>query len=978
MHLPSSSVRSLVAVSVCLLCLSMLASLCSAYFRPTVSAQEDALLSEDERHHIYLPLLGTPPPPLRATPIWVNNQEPGMHAVGLFRHRFTLSQPMIDGELAIFADTRYEAWLDGEWVGRGPARFTHETREYDIYNLKDLAAGEHSIAVLVQWAPNTRRSESIRPMLQARLNGSVNGQSRTVLTTGSHWRAVAAHAWQQEAELVHAWELIGPTELLDLRQLPPDWQTRAFDDYTWPPAMVQASHTSVSRPRSIPHLAQITTPLQVRDSGLLSPGFQVAELPLATEGQYTADFQTTRETTIVLDTLRQANPARTIDETVQVSLNGNPLTWQALSERHPDRYRAEMMIPAGTHDLTIEGPPGENWTFSLSQEHSELLNWPLWQGLHAGRRLLLSDQESAPGVVQVQSTALDSLNLSFERLPAYVVLDLGRVVHGRFTATITGAEGTLVDVGWDERLWQNTKPLPFPGSLHWHWNQTDSWVLDGTTRSVSNLDGRSGRYILLAVWGDQPVEMRDVRIYEERYPTPQHGQFDSSNDRLDRIWQVGVDTLVANMNDAYADPWRERGQWWGDAYMVHQVNRVIYGDSLVLRRGLLMMADKAREDGTLPPVVPHGGPDTMHDYAMLWVQSLHEYWLITGDTTVTRNVYPMLRGFLGYLQARQDPQSGLFTLPEGHWGTTSLISWATPWCNRYGQSTPLNALYYDTLLDSAALLEALGRIDEANRLQRRAQELREAINTSLYLPAQGRYLGSAGLAETCQPSPQAQAWALAYDVVPATEQQRVADSLLELITNDPIAPGIELYGMYWVLEALARTERIPEAVALIERIYGRLLDDGATTWWEHLSAHLQYNASLSHGWGAAPTWFLTTHVLGAQQTGPATWRVQPGVTGVTQAAGVLPLPDGNLTVEWTYRCAQPFQLEVSPPEQTSGEVVLPVFHESMTLTLNGNPVWQNGQPLDELVTRQDNTLVLALEGGTTSTLESSTVGTCAE
>jgi alpha-L-rhamnosidase len=331
---------------------------------------------------------------------------------------------------------------------------------------------------------------------------------------------------------------------------------------------------------------------------------------------------------------------------------------------------------------------------------------------------------------------------------------------------------------------------------------------------------------------------------------------------------------------------------------------------------------------------------------------------------------------LNYLGAQRDPDSGLLAIPKGHWSETALISWASPWCNRYGQSTPLNALYYDTLRDAAALSRSVGRNNKANSLEQTARQVKQAMNNLLYQPATGSYLGSTGLDEYCPPSPQAQAWALAYDVVPDSEQQRVADTLLNLISTDPAAPGIELYGTYWVLEGLARSGRISEAVDLTERIYGRLLDLNATTWWEHLNAHEMYNASLSHGWSGSPTWFLTTHVLGAQQTGPATWRVQPGVEGLDAAAGTLSLPAGNIAVRWTNHCRQPFRLEVTAPEHTSGEIVLPVFEQQMTVTLDETPVWQHGEPLADSVSVQQDQIVLTLDQGGTYALEADRETTC--
>ena len=72
-------------------------------------------------------------------------------------------------------------------------------------------------------------------------------------------------------------------------------------------------------------------------------------------------------------------------------------------------------------------------------------------------------------------------------------LDLGRVVHGRLTAGGSGPAGAVLDIGWDERLWQG-RPWPHPGSRFPGWNQVDSWVLADSVRPVTTLDTRTGRY----------------------------------------------------------------------------------------------------------------------------------------------------------------------------------------------------------------------------------------------------------------------------------------------------------------------------------------------------------------------------------------------------------------------------------------------------------------------------------------------------
>ena len=95
-------------------------------------------------------------------------------------------------------------------------------------------------------------------------------------------------------------------------------------------------------------------------------------------------------------------------------------------------------------------------------------------------------------------------------------------------------------------------------------------------------------------------------------------------------------------------------------------------------------------------------------------------------------------------------------------------------------------------------------------------------------------------------------------------------TLLKLLSSDPGAPNLDIYGMYWVLEALGKNDQIPEGLDIIENYYGHMLDRGATIWWERFDADQYHTASLSHVWGGSPTWFMSTYVLGAKWEGPGT------------------------------------------------------------------------------------------------------------
>ena len=639
---------------------------------------------------VFLPLLVYQDNYHLAAPIWPHNHPPARHEVALFRHTFTLSQPLGDPELTIFADTRYEVWLDGAWLGRGPARFSQGLREYDTYPLDQLPPGDHLIAVLVQWSPNLRRSESTLPHLRTYLSGSLAGASPYYDASGANWKALLSDAWRSDAALVHSWNLIGSTELLDLSRLPKDWNQPGFSDGNWPAAVVQtlegagypaslmapmdipneaslstdavaltpverlvAEAEATYQPRSIPFLVNVPVSLTVLDAGLISPGFAFGELTHPTASPYTLTLNASISTTIDLETLSNAD----FQYSNLVRLDGASLNWRMAGAHRPDVSVASTLVSTGTHQLSFSQIPDEGLTFSISTANLEMGELPFQQGIHAGRRLLLADPVSTPEQVAISPTP-DGISLTLDTLPGFVLLDLGRTVHGRITAQVSGPPGTILDIGWDERLLTGAqRALPYPGSLYLPWNQVDSWILDGDSRQITTLDSRAGRYLLLVAWGNAPLHIQQLRVYEERYPLTQRGLFTSSNPLLDRIWQTGVDTLYPNMNDAYTDtPWRERGQWWGDVIVEEEVNRVAFGDELLFRRGLLLMAD-AFAGGTAPGMAPNNNGINMLDYGMLWVQGLSAYAYTTGDTGPLEEAYPVLVNFMGYLEAYQNPES---------------------------------------------------------------------------------------------------------------------------------------------------------------------------------------------------------------------------------------------------------------------------------------------------------------------------------
>lgn len=452
------------------------------------------------------------------------------------------------------------------------------------------------------------------------------------------------------------------------------------------------------------------------------------------------------------------------------------------------------------------------------------------------------------------------------------------------------------------------------------------------------------------------MELTDIHAVEETMVQSIPGSFMSSDALLNRIWQVGVDTLIPSMTDAYADPWRERGQWVGDAFAALHVNRVSVGDMGLWRRMLRQVSDGAAADGSLPPAAPlHGrGTAFLLDYSMLWLESLYRYWELTGDVALLRELLPTAHRSLEF--ARQfENEFGLLYLPPTATTDTgdgaislsrlALIDWSAP-TSRIGESAAVNALYSASLGWMAEMLTAVGD-QQATAYAQRSQQVRATIHERLYLPESGAYATSRLNDTYIAPTPQAQAWPLTYDIVPREHQTTVLNAMLRLMdeaTQTTGHPSVEIYGFFWVLNALGKHGRITDALNLIRTHYGNLLAQGATTWWEAFQSNQRYDASLTHAWGGAPTWFLSSYVLGAQILPHQQWRVAPQSGDVQHARGVFPLQASKVltvTVDWQPTGCRPFQMTVQAPSDTRGYLIVPLGEAAaeVKVVVNNTAVW---------------------------------------
>jgi hypothetical protein len=508
--------------------------------------------------------------------------------------------------------------------------------------------------------------------------------------------------------------------------------------------------------------------------------------------------------------------------------------------------------------------------------------------------------------------------------------DLGRIRLGRPRLTIDAPAGAVVELALSENL-TDGRVAPWITLSAGRSCALDHWVARGGPQVFSTADPRSGRWLEVHVLAP-PAAARvlEAGFLERGWFGEPVGALACGDERLDRIWSLGVETLRACAEDAIIDnPTRERGQWTGDVAVSLEVAAAAYADLRLLRRGLEQAALDAREDGLVSGLSPADSLG-MTTYAMHWVGACVRYHRFTGDRALLDELLPAARANLAALaKGERDGalQDGL------GWG---FVDWG--YASSEAPDLAVNLHYRCALEDFCAWCDLIGADPGWERI--RLVKVRTAL--------EARTRAAGGWASV---GFHAAALALRDGLVPEAGRAAACDAILAHLArcfpNDPDAPRlsdpnaaqprlITPYFLNAALDALARAGRVDQAIAHIRSCWGWMLDLGATTCLEVFDPRWSW----CHAWSACPTWQLPRWLLGLERRfdlgdGHFALELRPGSR--EGASGRVPTVGGALSVRWrrdgsriVWHVDTPVPITVHPPGESaltierSGDIILRV------------------------------------------------------
>ena len=487
----------------------------------------------------------------------------------------------------------------------------------------------------------------------------------------------------------------------------------------------------------------------------------------------------------------------------------------------------------------------------------------------------------------------------------------------------------------------------------------DEYTCHGGTETWDADFGRHTSFQVMKITGYAgELKASDVRGVWAYCDAEVAGRFHCSSDLLNSIYEMCERSARQNIQQAIisVDANREQSSWTADSWNI--------GNVLLYNHRNTMMVDKVVRDyaaaqlanGDFPACCPAQRSRRIPEWSMYWPMLLWQQYLFSGDETLLREMAPRLTHFLDWIKPYQNPTNKLLDPPG--WRISEYAGGNLP---NGGYNVATACQYYENLRIASRVFSALGETNQSAEYLRQAEEVKAGINSNLF---KGEfYLAKVAQASPPESSPGvspgvtsvsggetppkpaggtpaphfrremfplASAWALRFDIEPATDKSKILDAI-----EKAGKPNIGGYGGDAFYSGLLNAGGGDFVVRDLAR-YRPMLEDNKANW-ESFGG-----AEANHAWTAYPAYIFLKYICGIQPTsgGFATFDVRPETGGLTFAKGAVPTVKGLITTRWEKGAHGRFSLSVNVPANTRAAIYLPKLAKgAFTVTESGKCLW---------------------------------------
>ncbi|MFA5203351.1 MAG: hypothetical protein WC708_03005 [Lentisphaeria bacterium] len=483
-----------------------------------------------------------------------------------------------------------------------------------------------------------------------------------------------------------------------------------------------------------------------------------------------------------------------------------------------------------------------------------------------------------------------------------VVLAMPEILFGTFGLEIAGgAGGEIVDCFYCQYLKdgipQDILPAVGVGMIAL---ATRLRVAPGHSSRMF-MTPQGAKFIIL-VFRDVRVALKAKAVWRTmEYPFSMRGSFETSDKLLNDIHRLCKHTQQICSADAYIDtPWREQGQWWGDARVQGRNTFYLDGDARLLKRGIYSIAGQETDNGLTYGVAPCcNGGCILPDFSLTWILTVFDYWWQTGNLDVFTEQHGRIKRILAYFKSPEArAANGLLKFDRRYW----LFE---DWAPLYKEGCPafLNLWHLYCLVHYAWLLRAAKLDADAEKAEAEIELRKASLTEAFFDERQGLFIGGRDLdGKPCPiaPSLHDQVLAILAGLNPEAWNSMTEKRLLPFLRDEPcdFATPTAFWCTY-LFDAAKILGLRREAMNFIRSHWKCMIPYGGA--WEHLNWNPKEGQSCCHAWSAHPVSHMVELFCGLKQLAPK-WEIVeivPDASLLPKFGDIrVPLPQGDLSFSW--------------------------------------------------------------------------------
>ena len=411
---------------------------------------------------------------------------------------------------------------------------------------------------------------------------------------------------------------------------------------------------------------------------------------------------------------------------------------------------------------------------------------------------------------------------------------------------------------------------------------------------------RTFRYIRVRVTTkEQGMSLLKYNYLSTGYPLEVKTHLVTSDESLNRIWDMSLRTLKRCMHETYVDcPFYEQLQYTMDSRAEILFTYAVAADDRLARQCIEAFRRTQRTDGILQASAPAEGVNVIPGFSIFYILMLHDHMMYFGDKALIRDHFGCMDRVLEYFHSHLTEKGlvgsvGGVLFQHKYW---SFIDWCEEWdatigvpgaaIQGDGSITMESLLYLYGLTKAAELADYIGRDGIGEEYRKRAEALREALLKHC--------TGKEGLIQDGPElelySTHCQVWAVLNDLV-SEEQGR---SNLKKTFGVQGIPQCSVSMSFYLLLALQKTGMLDAADKMWD-MWRKMLENNMTTCVENFTDE----RSDCHAWGAVILYALPAVYLGIRPTKPgfAEYEQKKDLGHIEWIRGEVVTPNGMIQID---------------------------------------------------------------------------------